>query len=210
MNNIITAIGGPTILIFIGGIITAIGAVWASLEQNKASSSIDAKNQEIIELNREIRESITGGNSFCYIRPTTNTPPIITVEHSGSHPLYDVSCRITDVDEHKTVFAKTGDRAVTQEYIDRMNVVNLGGIGVGLTGFISPVLSLEGDRKRFNIFISARNGSWTQLLRMHKRDDGVWISAIKVTRGYGDERVLLLEEIPEDYPRDSEGHVDWN
>jgi hypothetical protein len=62
------------------------------------------------------------------------------------------------------------------------------------------------DRARFNVFFAARNGSWTQLLRFHR----ISADRCKVVRNEGQPNaVVLLEEIPEGYPRNAQGQVDW-
>ena len=62
----------PTIVIFIGGIISACGAVWASGEQNQDAKRLEKKNDEIIALNEIVNSTLTGGDSFCYLSPVEN------------------------------------------------------------------------------------------------------------------------------------------
>jgi hypothetical protein len=60
--------------------------------------------------------------------------------------------------------------------------------------------------RRFNVFFSARNGFFTQLLRF-KKINGRWSHAIKVNReGKG---VPPFEDIQPGYPRNSKGEVEW-
>lgn len=59
-------------------------------------------------------------------------------------------------------------------------------------------------RKRFNVFFSARNGSFSQLLRMAVVD-GSWRSATRVIR---DEKTVF-EEADDDFPRDEAGEIAW-
>jgi len=97
--RLVDSIGGPTILVFIGGIIAAIGAVWASYDQNETNKKLDQKNEEIRRLNRETANAVTGGDSFCYIMPLANLPGTVSVVQKGRFPLYDVSVRIVNLDD---------------------------------------------------------------------------------------------------------------
>ena len=83
----------PVILVFIGAIIAAVGALWTSLQQAQFERELRAKSDEIAELNRTIVASVTGGNSFCYLAfalgdGTTNSFPLMLV-HEGDYPIYD-------------------------------------------------------------------------------------------------------------------------
>src|SRR5882762_1540173 len=99
LARLVESIGGPTILIFIGGIIAAIGAVWASYDQNTANKKLEQKNEEIARLNRETANAVTGGDSYCYLMPIANIPEMVTVIQKGEFPLYDVSVRVVDLDD---------------------------------------------------------------------------------------------------------------
>jgi hypothetical protein len=67
---------------------------------------------------------------------------------------------------------------------------------------------------KFNIFINARNGWFTELLRLHKVD-GEWKTALKVTKdNYSDTTpnatpTLLLEQVDPGFPRSQDGQVEW-
>jgi gas vesicle protein len=58
---------GPASVIFIGVIISALGALWAARQQAKSAEALRNKSDEIAALNREIAQSIIGGDSFCYL-----------------------------------------------------------------------------------------------------------------------------------------------
>jgi hypothetical protein len=64
-----------------------------------------------------------------------------------------------------------------------------------------------------NIFFNARNGLWTQTLRLHKDGDS-WFGATRVFRQAlgkvpGTADMKLLELVDKGYPRDKSGKVDW-
>lgn len=206
MSNLITQIGGPTILIFLGGIIAAIGAVWASYEQNTMSDRLDKKNEEIIRLNRDISSSITGGSSFCYITTTRDAQPATMLIHSGDHPIYDVSARIVDLD----LFEKVKGRSLT-EILSADRSLTLGGMPPSSSRILGQILPTDSDYKRFNIFFSARNGFFTEVLRMKRIANGEWARAIKVTNSpTTGEPKTLFEQVDAEYPRGEDGMVQWD
>ena len=206
MNNLITQIGGPTILVFIGGIIAAIGAVWSAYEQNTMSDRLNQKNEEIILLNKSINDAIIGGDSFCYLMPTAGQTPIPMLVHSGSNPVYDLNMRIVDLD----VFDRVKDGTL-QEIASADRSLSLGNIPPQSSRVLAAVLTLDTEFKRFNIFYSARNGFFTQELRMRRTPDGVWRTATRVTRNLADgsSRPVFTDVRP-DYPTSPDGRVDWN
>ena len=67
---------------------------------------------------------------------------------------------------------------------------------------------------RYNIFISARNGMFTELLRLRKVN-GVWKSAMKVEKKNYSEKTpnapptLLKEQVDPDFPKDKNGQIQW-
>ena len=52
---------------FAGGIIVVLGGLWSGIEQSKTAEELQKKTQEVAELTRKAADSITGGNSFCYV-----------------------------------------------------------------------------------------------------------------------------------------------
>ncbi|MEW5992867.1 MAG: hypothetical protein AB1744_00530, partial [Candidatus Zixiibacteriota bacterium] len=59
-------------------------------------------------------------------------------------------------------------------------------------------------RRDFNIFFSARNGLFTQLLRMRKVD-GKWFYATKVQK----QDKVIFEKIDDKFPRNDIGEIEW-
>ena len=205
MKEIIDAMGGPTILVFVGALLSAVGAVWAGIDQNKNSRKLDEKNEEIARLSREIANSVTGGPTVCYLAPMGGSPNIVTLVSSGDFPLYDVSVRIVDLE----LFEAKKNEPFTLDSIRKNEVsLDLGGMPPKSARILGPLLQLSGETRRWNIFFSARNGFFTQLLRM-KKVDGVWKSAIRVTRDTGKGSEVAFEQITDGYPRGADGAVDW-
>jgi hypothetical protein len=157
---------------------------------------LEAKAEETIS-------HISGGDSyprvsFCMIGDS-NTWGLMVV-NQGDYPLYDVHVRITDL----LKFAKTnGSLSVSSAVIGEVEHI----------GNMIPYqrnIILKGDQRNvselsFNIFFTARNGLFSQLVRAKKVND-FWLSAIKILNGDG---AVIREDISEQFPRDSNGNVNW-
>ena len=104
----------PAIVIFLGGILSLIGAFWSSTRQSNFNATLAEKNNEIGRLTQENNNLITGGDSFCLmdflmydsegkIFSGNNVPDVIRLApiffHQGKYPLYEVFARIVDLDE---------------------------------------------------------------------------------------------------------------
>lgn len=174
-----------------------------------------AKSDEIASLNRSIAASITGGDSYCYMLFTIVGPNSaqLAVIHQGNYPLYDVSFRIVDLDIFERVLKAnpvlTFDSTKSAEV-----VVPIGNLSPGQARALPHVISFDTDKPRYNIFISARNGMFTQLLRLRKVS-GQWRFALQVTKSNYSEKSpnalpsIIKEQIQEGFPRMQNGQVDW-
>jgi hypothetical protein len=187
---------------FVGAVLAAAGAVLAS-QQNAEL------NRELARLAMENLGSVTGGDSFAYVdllSPSDPAGPAILVTQRGKYPVYDMSVRIVDLDKFDTL---RKSQQITVEALAADEIVTSRNIAPG-TGFVVDrrLPPLQTERPRFNIFISARNGSWTQLLRFHKVDGKLWKRATRVVRNDPTGR-LLYEYIDDGFPRNNAGQVDW-
>ena len=210
INEFIDSIGGPTILVFIGALISAVGAVWAGIEQNRSSDILASKNDKIADLSREIANSITGGSSACYITPIGNSIDVAALVSVGEYPLYDLSVRITDLD----LMEQMRGQPVTFEsmQLNEKNI-DLGSLPPGSFRILGRgILDIHGDSRRWNIFFCGRNGVFTQILRM-KKVAGDWEMATKVQRndvGTDPKVEIIHERISENFPRNEDGTVNWD
>lgn len=97
---------GPIVLIFIGAVLSAAGAIWALIQS-------DAQQQEIIRLNEHITNAVTGGNSYPLISPVfvarhgeQGDIRFLHLAHSGNYPVYDLVVLVTDVVRLRELQAK--------------------------------------------------------------------------------------------------------
>ncbi len=195
----------PQTLIFIGVILSAIGAFWASRQQTQFEHDLRKKSEEIAELNKEIENQVIGGKSFCYlsIGSINNQKNIglLMVVHQGDHPVYDLNARIVDLQE----FAKVKDSLNLKTIQQTETNLQIGNMIKGTASMLREFQLGNSSKRDFNIFFSARNGLYTQLLRLRKVD-GEWISAIKVEK----DNEMIFEKVHEKFPIDKEGKVNWN
>ena len=168
-----------------------------------------SKRGETAEIHKQIASSITGGASFAYIVPTffdpTHNSPMLTLVHRGEYPLYDLTVRILDM--------ATFDNMVRQNnsYSDKLREEvqsSISNIAPNQTSMLKTV-QLGSDPLRWNLFFSARNGFFTELLRV-RRVGNEWKTALKVIRTPSSSKEqLLFERIDSGYPLSKNGHVEW-
>jgi hypothetical protein len=211
----------PMILVLLGAILGAVGVFLATFRQNqeKVQSALQraqfetelrAKSDEIAKLNHTIAESITGGDSYCYLQlgNANRNNALLAIIHQGNYPMYDVTVRIVDLDEFEQ------NRGAPNLASALGKVVPIGNLAPGQASMQGPIILPNRDILRYNIFISARNGMFTQLLRM-LYVNGTWKSAMRVQKdNYSDadpdaQPTILKEEIDPQFPRNRNGQVEW-
>lgn len=222
------------LLILVGGILTIGAAAGTTVRQSAQQAETDRKNntilslsqqlleqgkhigilnkqlltksEEIAKLNREVRDSVVGGNSFCYIATMLKQGiPRFVLVHQGKFPLYDLAVRIVDLDK----FEELKKEGMTLENLFKSEVnVNTGNLAPNQVRLLGEVLFQPKETVRLNIFFSARNGFFTQILRI-KKVGTEWKSAFKVTQKKEGKQETLLEKIDDGYPRNEKGVVQW-
>ena len=197
-------VGGPSALILLGAVLSAIGALWASVEQTRFERELRVKSDQLAELNREIADSVIGGDSFCYLTVASlsdqSNRGVLTVVHQGKYPLYDAHARVVDLQK----FDAIKDSPTLENILTAETSLSLGTLIKGHASMLGRWDLGTGDARGFNIFFSARNGSWYQNLRF-RRVGGIWLFANRVVRS----EQTVFEDIQPGYPRDSSGHVKW-
>lgn len=196
---------GPSGLILLGAFLSAIGALWASQQQGEFERHLREKSEEIAQLNREVVNLVTGGKSFCYMAVSSINPQsnigLLTFVHSGEHPMFNVAARIVDLEE----FDKLKDHINIHNFQQADINIGIGDFAKNAALVRGPFPLGKGDKRNFNIFFSARNGWFDQLLRFRKIN-GQWVQATRVER----DGEVLYERIDDNYPRAKDGGIDWN
>ncbi len=186
---------GPAGLIFIGVIITAIGAYWAAIKQSEFEHELRVRNDKIAELSQNAQNSVTGGDSFCYMRFRDVGPSIgqLFVIHNGKYPIYDVEARIVDLD----MYTKEKNHEEKLKALMGINI-HVGNLGPGFARDITTWKETIPGQLRLNIFFVARNGSYTQKFRRVRVKDG-WATAILVDHN----GKYVHEDVSTNYPRNN-------
>lgn len=202
-------ISWPAVVAAIGAIIATTGAFWASVEQSKSEKELRKKNEEIARLNQQIAQTVVGGDSYCYVEFSYDAgfdDPFLKLIHVGDYPLYDVSMVIRDIDEYE--FLKDGHPTI--EDLEKAEFSfptrNLSP-GERVKLYRLPVSPSE-TKKRYEIFITSRNGSLKEFVRLEKVNEQ-WKIAMKVQRDMKDKSEKLEEKIDSGFPINKDGQVDW-
>jgi hypothetical protein len=169
------------------------------------NTSLQAKLMQQSELIGQLAakgiDTTTGGNSFCYMvfaYPDTIAFP--TVFAVGAYPLYDVQARIVDLER---LFEQ--QRNGVPLTLDTVRIpdtyVTIGSMAKG-TGWSNQQIHInlgDKDYRSFNIFFSARNGIWSEALRM-RRVNGKWSSAFRIRNANGRDNSIWKTQIDKDFP----------
>lgn len=214
VGAVISAIGGfwassskpepARIIVVVGLVISAIGVLWASQQQASFNLNLLNKSEEIARLNQKLANSVSGGDSFCYLEVSSldsakNTGQLVVV-HQGEHNLYDVHARIVDLEKFDQLEGKLSFATLKQTDTN----ISIGNLISSSAQMLHRVTLGNGNMRRFNIFFSARNGFFNQVLRL-KKIHGKWVRAMKVLR----EDKVIYEEVDDEFPRTAEGDVEW-
>lgn len=189
-----------------------LGQFFRVKKQTKVEDSFEVIELRFKELlnkievrTEEMVNHISGGNSFPYLQiamiDNLSNQGCLMIIHNGEYPLYDISARVVDLQKFEQI--KDNFSLSTLEYTDTN--LNIGNI-IPSHATMLQNWKLESDPiQSYNIFFTARNGSFTQLLRF-KKINGLWLSAIKVTNK---DNVILYERIDDNYPREISGNISW-
>lgn len=207
----------PALLTLIGAFLAALGGWWMSIEQTSRERQIAElqrrlvlKSEEIERLTKQNLATVTGGDSFAHLnfvnRGHPAGPEIVLVQ-SGEFPLYDVSVRIADMDKWDVM---KPEQATIEHVLAIDYRSSVGNIAAGSAALLGRLPALKADHHhRFNVFFNARNGFWTQRIRLHSVK-GEWKMATRVVRNDGQlTEQALYEKIEDGFPRNQAGQVDW-
>ena len=150
----------------------------------------------------------TGGDSFCFVDMGPIPEGLMAhLVQKGKYPLFDVRLNITDLNAVDSAVKSgapnllVGTRTFgTIDFLSRDLWQPLG---------VYPVDPKE-EYARYNISIFARNGSFTELLRLRRLKEGGWTSALLVHASYETKKGVVFERIQRQFPLDLlEKDQDW-
>jgi hypothetical protein len=189
---------------------------------SKRAAALQALNNELqtkildlaktnAQLAHESISTVTGGDSFCYMDFNYQFGrPMPMFIHLGKYPLYDVGVRITDLNKLRKMVERK-QQLTSSSHIN----LSVGELQVGKTWFNPNVFIpfSDGMAQDFSISFSARNGEWTEVLRLRKVGND-WCQALRVSftplGAIKPSEKPVFEKIAEQFPRNKDGLVDWN
>jgi hypothetical protein len=169
-------------------------------------SSVETRLQSLVEQlemhAKEITHYTTGGDSYCYFGVGVNgNTATWTVVHQGKYPLYNVGARIVDLSQFQAAMNSGNPFAADTN-------LRIGDIGQSQAAQVHSMDLGSGNARDFNVFFSARNGFYTQLLRF-RRVNGKWLSATSVTfMAPAFQTNPALHKVDHGYPLDAHGKPD--
>lgn len=201
MKSLIEIFLGPPGLIMLAAFLGAIGALWSASQQANFERVLREKSDEIAELNQTTLNAVTGGDSYCYLQLYFNGPAVKFVfNQAGDHTIFDVTARIVNLDE----FDIEKGNFTLESLAKTDTIIELGTMIAGFATMEGQIPLGKIPQRGFNIFFTARNGGYSQLLRLAKTKEG-WIQATRVER----DGKVLFEQIGNGYPLEENGKVDW-
>lgn len=196
---------------FAGGIIVVLGGLWSGIEQSKTAEELQKKTQEVAELTRKAADSITGGDSFCYVTLLflDRTKGIATVDlaSKGKYPLYDVSVKIADLQKNRQLQDQMSlkDQISLKELFEILqgNVIKVGNLRPGSSFFLGTI-KIEPPGKDYYFYMTARNGFFRQpyLIRFTGKKWTIATKVIKDIVGKPEQFEELYKRVDKDFPLD--------
>lgn len=176
---------------------------------------LDLANEEIKRVQEETINLITGGPSFGHfvaasITQSTSGSFSLGFLNRGNYQLHDVTANIID---YMVLYnPEVSKLPMTEENIKLWR--KLVDVQISKPNSIAQYGSYtftNTNRLEFISEIWARNGHFEQRLKLYYKN-GKWLSANKVVKWTADgkyESPVLLEEVDKDFPRLSNGQVNW-
>lgn len=144
---------------------------------------------------------ITGGDSYAYLlvvqmKDETDEARLM-VAHEGQYPLYDINVRVCDLDLMDQL-ASARSRTLA-EWEKAWKSVDVGNLAPHYAREMGRLALPGAGTVRLNVFINARNGQVTQLIRL-ARTSGGWKRASRVQRDLAGGPRILREDVDRGYP----------
>jgi hypothetical protein len=177
-------------------------------ENQKAFEATADRMKGLAALTKDSVKEATGGDSFCFVDMGATPEGLIAhLVQKGKYPVFDVRLNITDLNALDSAIKSgapsllVGTRTFgTIDFLSR---------GVWQPLGVYPVAPKE-EYVRYNISIFARNGSFTELLRLRRLKEGGWTSALLVHASYDTRKGIVFERIHRQFPVELlEEDQDW-
>jgi hypothetical protein len=177
-------------------------------ENQKALEATMERMKGLAAISKDTVNEATGGDSFCFVDMGPIPEGLIAhLVQKGKYPVFDVRLNITDLNALESA-TKSGAPSLlvgtrtfgTIDFLPRDLWQPLG---------VYPVDPKE-DYVRYNISIFARNGSFTELLRLKRLKEGGWTSALLVHAAYETKKGIVFERVQREFPLELlEKDQDW-
>lgn len=181
-------------------------------KQVKVEGSLDVMEkrlerllEELEKKTKDVIDHVSGGDSFPWIQVAmvddATDKGILMVNHCGKHPLYDVGVRIVDLNKFTKV---SGNFSLKAMQITDTNI-NIGNLISGYSSMPMEWQVAHTPEQDYNAFFTARNGGFTQSIRM-KKVGKEWLTATRVTNMKNE---VVYEHVDAQFPHDKDGMVSW-
>jgi hypothetical protein len=165
------------------------------------------QSKNITNLSVQSIKTSTGGDSFGYIMATAPwwinawMPSFV---FKGKYPLYGVEARIVDIDLYTNTPITTLPEVVIRSMQETLKIGDVAADEHIGKLYIPISMSTTSEEHSFNIFFTARNGSWSESLKLVNKN-GKYLQALQVRRG----DKVLFEQIADGFPRNQKGDINW-
>lgn len=183
----------------------------------RSASEMDLKES------RAISDAITGGDSFCYLTfvfaSDAPTKPHWAINLIGKYALQNIDISIRERERFEAEFPnlpkeRANARVPTSAEVDKFEALTFH-IEVPMLGPAERVRMLrrwelpDRDQVTYQLAITTPYQQFHQHLKL-RRVNGEWIAAYRVhKKGPRNEMIILRESIPDAFPKDESGKVNW-
>jgi hypothetical protein len=179
-------------------------------EERKSFQSVLQQNQQQFSTTmngtKENINNITGGDSFCFLDVFyPNDPgPYWTAFQRGGYPLYEVEARVVDVNKFDKLIAGNSAANISIATSGSNTILKINNLSPKQAHAGRGPLSLDASgHQKFDVYFMARNGFWTELLRLQRQHDK-WYEAKRVLRIDDGKERIIFEQVDKGYH-----NVDW-
>ncbi|HDM8162001.1 TPA: two pore domain potassium channel family protein [Vibrio harveyi] len=174
------------------------------IERNRLEKRFESVMHKIETETQETINYMSGGDSIAWLQigmlnHATNNGTLM-VNHQGKYPLYEVNARVVDLNRFQALQGQLNMQTISTTQIN----IDVGNLIPGLSVMNRNMQIGHPTSQDYNVFFSARNGTFTQLIRMRKVTNQ-WVTATKVQNMNGD---IVFEQVDPNYPL-TNGQVVW-